>query len=128
MKKLLICITLIMLILLGCDEQEDTKNTSLELSSEQIQMPKDGDKIAIIKTSLGEVRLRLFKAIAPEAVDQFIMNVESGYYDGLELFSPPNKVQAHLSMPMIYMLKNLLIFSRLLYLTAMRITITIRVL
>jgi peptidyl-prolyl cis-trans isomerase B (cyclophilin B) len=91
MKKLLICITLMMLILLGCDEQENTKNTRVELTSEQIQMPKDGDKIAIIKTSLGEVRLRLFEAIAPEAVDQFIMNVESGYYDGLELFSPPNK-------------------------------------
>ena len=72
MKKLLICITLMMLILLGCDEQENTKNTRVELTSEQIQMPKDGDKIAIIKTSLGEVRLRLFEAIAFIPFNHFI--------------------------------------------------------
>ena len=112
MKRLLIGITLIMLVLLSCETKEDKVKKETDLTAEQVQMPKDGDKIAIVKTNLGEVRLRLFESIAPEAVNQFVKNVEEGYYNGLELFSPPNKsTNAFINSNDLHVEKSLEIFE-----------------
>lgn len=52
----------------------------------QLEEPEDGDPIAIVDTSLGEVRLVLYPEYSPNAVQNFIELAESGYYDDTYVF------------------------------------------
>lgn len=61
------------LILGGC------KNMTLE----QLELPKQGEKVAIMKTNHGDIKLRLFPKVAPKAVENFTTHAKNGYYDGL---------------------------------------------
>lgn len=54
-----------------------------KLSLEQLRLPEKGEQVAIIKTNFGEIRLRLFKDVAPKAVENFITHSKDGYYDGV---------------------------------------------
>lgn len=49
----------------------------------QFSEPKIGDKIATIKTSEGEIKIRFFPEQAPKAVENFLTHAENGYYNGL---------------------------------------------
>ncbi len=49
----------------------------------QTALPKEGDTIAIIHTSKGDIYVRLFPEAAPKAVENFIKLASGGYYDGL---------------------------------------------
>lgn len=49
----------------------------------QLNAPKDGETKAIIKTNMGEIKIRLFSEYAPKAVENFTTHAENGYYDGL---------------------------------------------
>jgi len=49
----------------------------------QLDGPAPGDDIAIIKTSMGEIKLRFFPEKAPKAVENFITHAKQGYYNGL---------------------------------------------
>lgn len=53
------------------------------MSLEQLKPPKAGEEIAIIKTSLGDIKIRLFPQIAPKAVENFKVHAQNKYYDGL---------------------------------------------
>ena len=44
-------------------------------------MPEIGEEIAIIKTNMGDIYIRLFNKEAPEAVENFITHAKNGYYD-----------------------------------------------
>ncbi|MFO7611889.1 MAG: peptidylprolyl isomerase [Clostridia bacterium] len=46
-------------------------------------MPNSGETIAVMKTNMGDIYIRLFKKDAPDAVENFTVHAESGYYDGL---------------------------------------------
>lgn len=50
---------------------------------EQTRMPQKGEKIAVLETTMGTIRLRLFPEIAPKAVENFMTHIENGYYDGI---------------------------------------------
>ena len=52
-------------------------------SLEQLEVPEEGEEIAIIKTNHGNMKIRLFEEIAPKAVENFKTHSENGYYDGL---------------------------------------------
>ena len=43
----------------------------------------EGEEIAVITTSQGEIRVRFFAEKAPLAVENFITHAKNGYYDGL---------------------------------------------
>lgn len=45
--------------------------------------PKEGDTIAIIKTSMGDIKVKLFPEKAPKAVENFTTHAKNGYYDNL---------------------------------------------
>ncbi|MBO4392431.1 MAG: peptidylprolyl isomerase [Clostridia bacterium] len=45
--------------------------------------PEKGDKIAVMETSMGTIKLRFFPKIAPKAVENFITLSERGYYNGV---------------------------------------------
>lgn len=52
----------------------------------QLEAPEDGDPIAVIETSLGEIRIVLYPEYSPNAVQNFIDLAESGYYDNTYVF------------------------------------------
>ena len=54
-----------------------------ESGAAQLQLPKAGDAIAIVKTNMGEMHIRLLPDEAPKAVENFSTHAKDGYYDGL---------------------------------------------
>lgn len=53
----------------------------------QLDLPADGEEIAVIETTMGTVKLRLFPDIAPKAVENFTTHVKDGYYNGQLFYS-----------------------------------------
>lgn len=51
----------------------------------QLKPPKAGDKIAIIDTDYGEIRVVLYEQYAPNTVRNFIENAEAGVYDDMPI-------------------------------------------
>ena len=49
----------------------------------QTAMPEKGEQIAILETSLGTVKMRLFPELAPKTVENFIGLINKGYYNGI---------------------------------------------
>lgn len=49
----------------------------------QLTPPKTGDVIAVIKTSMGDVKVKLFPDKAPKTVENFTTHAKNGYYDNL---------------------------------------------
>lgn len=49
----------------------------------QLEKCEKGDKIATVKTNMGEIKTRLFPKYAPKAVENFVTHAQNGYYDGL---------------------------------------------
>lgn len=52
-------------------------------SFDQLETPKLGDQIAIMKTNMGDIHIRLFKSKAPDAVENFTVHASNGYYDNM---------------------------------------------
>lgn len=49
----------------------------------QLQKPSIGERIAIISTNHGDIKVRLFEDTAPKAVENFKTHASNGYYDNL---------------------------------------------
>ena len=49
----------------------------------QLEMPQEGEEVAVIVTNMGEIKLRLFPEAAPKTVENFVTHAKDGYYDGL---------------------------------------------
>ena len=49
----------------------------------QLEEPINGEKVAIIHTNMGDIKVRLFEDIAPKAVENFVTHSENGYYEGV---------------------------------------------
>ena len=49
----------------------------------QLQKPTTGDTVALIRTNMGDIRVRLFPEEAPKTVENFVTHAKEGYYDGL---------------------------------------------
>ncbi|MBQ6051970.1 MAG: peptidylprolyl isomerase [Clostridia bacterium] len=65
-------------------EKEEEEVYSLEFENLlQNTAPEKGDKIAVMETSMGTVKIRFFPKIAPKAVENFITLSENGYYNGI---------------------------------------------
>jgi peptidyl-prolyl cis-trans isomerase B (cyclophilin B) len=54
-----------------------------EIDLIQFEAPKAGDKIAVMTTSMGVMKIRLFPEDAPKTVENFIGLSEKGYYNGI---------------------------------------------
>lgn len=50
----------------------------------QFEKAAPGGKIAVMKTSMGEITLKFFPEHAPKAVENFLTHAEKGYYNGLK--------------------------------------------
>ena len=49
----------------------------------QLEKPADGEEIAVLHTSMGDIRIRLFPDAAPNAVENFKGLINDGYYNGI---------------------------------------------
>ncbi|HIR58393.1 MAG TPA: peptidylprolyl isomerase [Candidatus Gallacutalibacter pullicola] len=49
----------------------------------QLDLPEEGEEIAVVHTNMGDFKLRLFPDAAPKAVENFTTLAEQGYYDGI---------------------------------------------
>ena len=58
---------------------KDTKNKV----GYQLDMPAEGEEVAIMHTSMGDICLRFFPEAAPKTVENFLTHAKNGYYDGL---------------------------------------------
>lgn len=80
---LLVVVTLFSLV--GCKKEEKIEETKggENMVLEQLQAPEKGEEIAVITTSYGDIKIRLFPEVAPKAVENFKTHVKGGYYDGV---------------------------------------------
>ena len=51
--------------------------------SKQIRQLQQGDTVAVMKTTLGEIKILLFPEAAPKAVENFTTHAKNGYYNGI---------------------------------------------
>ena len=49
----------------------------------QLEKPSASEQIAVIKTNMGEMKVRFFADKAPKAVENFMTHAQNGYYNGL---------------------------------------------
>lgn len=57
-----------------------------ETDTDQLALPENGEQIAVMHTSEGDVYFRLFEEDAPKAVENFVSLVKDKKYDGVEIF------------------------------------------
>lgn len=53
------------------------------MASYQTQLPQSGDTVAIMHTSLGDIKIKLFPNEAKKTVENFTTHSRNGYYNGL---------------------------------------------
>ncbi len=51
--------------------------------SKQTRPVQSGDIVALMKTTLGDIKILLFPDAAPKAVENFTTHAENGYYNGI---------------------------------------------
>ena len=49
----------------------------------QLEKPAAGEEVAVLQTSMGTIKVRLFPKAAPKAVENFKGLIQKGYYNGL---------------------------------------------
>lgn len=53
----------------------------------QLEPPKNGDPVAIMHTTAGDMKYCLYPSKCPQAVENFVQLAESGYYDDTFIFT-----------------------------------------
>ena len=53
------------------------------MSCLQLALPKSGDTVVVMHTSMGDIKIKLFKEEAPKTVENFTTHAKNGYYNGL---------------------------------------------
>jgi len=81
------CFLTLISFMMGCnnDQQQDTMAQDVDTKGVQIvqtDMPKAGEKIAVLTTNMGEIKVRLFPDLVPETYKNFAFHVEEGNYNG----------------------------------------------
>jgi len=64
---------------------QKNEKTNDEISPEKMteKFDEKSDYLATMKTSMGEIKIRLFPKKAPKTVENFVRLAESGFYDGV---------------------------------------------
>ncbi len=72
----LVLVALVSLVFTGCEKND------LQVGI-QLEMPEVGEEIAVLHTSMGDIRIRLFPDAAPKTVENFKGLINKGYYNGI---------------------------------------------
>jgi peptidyl-prolyl cis-trans isomerase B (cyclophilin B) len=87
---LLILIISVIVLIGGCKKEEIKEVEKIEKMEEQggqnmelnqLQLPSQGEEIAIITTNYGNIKIRLFPEAAPKSVENFKTHARNGYYN-----------------------------------------------
>lgn len=83
LKKFLIMLVCIAMPLsvVGCNK--GSSGAANAPKAEQFTPPAKGENIAIMKTSMGDIKIKFFPNEAPKAVENFIKHAKDGYYNNL---------------------------------------------
>ncbi len=54
------------------------------MSNIQLNKPIAGDTVAIMHTTMGDIKIKLFKEHTPKTFENFTTHAKNGYYDGLK--------------------------------------------
>lgn len=98
-KRFILSLILLLIILPGCgktskpgvtqpkeqaaESNEGGSNNHMKPDQYQLATPEKGDTIAVITTTMGAIKVKLFPKEAPKAVENFTKLATSGYYNGL---------------------------------------------
>ncbi len=89
-KVFAIILCIIIILSVGCQPQneatkEDTAKNEVivDTNFDQLAAPQKGETIAIIHTSMGDIKVKFFEKEAPKTVKNFVTLAEKNYYDGL---------------------------------------------
>ncbi len=85
MRKIgiLFLVLILSLTLAACQGEEEGENAVNDLNLEQLQPPSQGEEVAVLHTTKGDIVIRLFPDVAPKAVENFTTHIKNGYYDGI---------------------------------------------
>lgn len=70
----------------GCLPPETKGMKEEDIDFIQLKAPQDGQEIAVITTTLGEIRMVLFEKEAPNTVANFKQLIKEGFYTNKEIF------------------------------------------
>lgn len=66
------------------DPESNKKIKENDVKMEKMfEAPKSGEKIAVMHTTMGDIKIKFFPDEAPKAVENFLTHAENGYYDGI---------------------------------------------
>lgn len=95
----LICAALLAALLTGCggaggsssqssapvsSSPAPENESSEEIKLIQFEAPAKGSEIAVMKTTLGDIKIMFFPEEAPKTVENFVTHAKNGYYDGIK--------------------------------------------
>lgn len=94
-KVFVIILCIITILSVGCQPKNEATNNEtpkkdtvkneiiMDMSFDQFALPKKGETIAIIHTTMGDIKVKFFEKEAPRTVENFIKLAEKDYYDGV---------------------------------------------
>ncbi len=83
---LIMCGILFTLPACGAEKDASLANTKIQTSKPvgyQLERPTENEEIAVVKTNMGEFKIRFFPEAAPKAVENFKELSKKGYYDNV---------------------------------------------
>lgn len=89
-----IIITVVIMFFRSCNEMLEPYEFQENIQLIQLENPKPEQEVAILDTTLGEIRMMLFREKCPKTVDNFVTLANEGYYDGTFFFSSEAEVYA----------------------------------
>ena len=75
----------------GCSKKEEGGGAANDVGTKypdkaygfQLEKPGEGDKVAVMHTSMGDISIRLFPGKTPKTCENFMTHAKNGYYNGL---------------------------------------------
>lgn len=83
LKRLFAILFICVFMVSGCSKSSNNSSLLGSGNFTQLDMPKEGEEIAVMTTNKGVMKIRLFSDAAPKAVENFTSHAKDGYYDGL---------------------------------------------
>ncbi len=77
-KKISLLLCLVLVFAVGCGGK------ALGIFGYQTKAPAKKDTTAIMKTNMGDIKVKFFPNEAPKAVENFITHAKNGYYNGIK--------------------------------------------
>lgn len=86
MKKILLFATSVALMVILGACKDNGKGVEQQMASTYPQLTTEvqaDEKLVEMETSLGAIKIKLFPALAPKTVENFLTHSENGYYEGI---------------------------------------------